>query len=252
MNALILSAGQGKRLLPLTASTPKCLLPLQGKSVIQWQIEALAACGVGRVSVVVGFGADKVKAELERWCAPSFEVVAVDNPHFAVSDNLVSCWIARREMESDFVLLNGDTLFEQRVLQRLLDSAQAPVMMTISRKASYDADDMKVRCDDSKLLAVGKDLPLTETTGESIGMLRFCGDGPALFRDALDAAMRQEGASRRWYLSVVDGLAKRGLVSTVSVEDLQWAEIDFPQDLEKASELVGNWSPIRPAAGLSA
>jgi choline kinase len=154
-------------------------------------------------------------------------------------------------MESDLVLLNGDTLFEQRVLMRLLDSPDAPVMMTISRKSSYDADDMKVRCEDGKLCAVGKTLPLTETTGESIGMLLFRAKGPGIFRDALDAAMREEGASRRWYLSVIDGLGKRGLVSTVSVEDLEWAEIDFPQDLERAAQLVTNWGPIRPATPIS-
>ena len=61
MKAVILSAGQGKRLLPLTADCPKCILPVQGRSLIEWQIDELAKCGIDQVTVVLGFRADKVE-----------------------------------------------------------------------------------------------------------------------------------------------------------------------------------------------
>ncbi|MEM7489070.1 MAG: sugar phosphate nucleotidyltransferase, partial [Pseudomonadota bacterium] len=62
MKAVILSAGQGKRLMPLTADRPKCLLPLAGRSILEWQIRALAANGVEEVIVVTGFKSDAVAA----------------------------------------------------------------------------------------------------------------------------------------------------------------------------------------------
>jgi choline kinase len=56
MKAVILSAGQGKRLLPLTADHPKCLLDIEGQAIIEWQIGELAKCGIDRVSVVAIIG----------------------------------------------------------------------------------------------------------------------------------------------------------------------------------------------------
>ena len=197
MKTLILSAGQGRRLLPFTEDRPKCLLPIRGKTVIEWQMQELAECGIADVTVVVGFGADKVREALASSWLP-LRVRTVYNPLFEVSDNLVSCWMAREAMRGDFILLNGDTLFEQEVVDRLLASESSPVTIAISRKRFYDSDDMKVRCDGTTLLGVSKDLHPHETDGESIGMLLFRGEGPRLYRQALNEAVAKSGANRRW------------------------------------------------------
>ncbi len=65
MKVIILSAGQGKRLLPMTATLPKCLLPVQGKTIIEWQIDELHKCGIDQITVVVGYNADKVEELLQ-------------------------------------------------------------------------------------------------------------------------------------------------------------------------------------------
>jgi choline kinase len=248
VKAVILNAGQGRRMLPLTATKPKCLLPVGGRSMADWQIETLANCGVREVTVVVGFGAEKVRAALHDWTRPAVEIETVFNSFFDVADNLVSCWVAREAMDDDFVLLNGDTLFKSHVLARLLASPPAPVTVAISHKSTYDADDMKVECRGRQLLAIGKDLPLERTTGESIGMLLFRGDGPRLFRAGLEAAVRETTSRRKYYLSVVGELAARGHVQTTAVDRLSWTEIDFPRDLEIARALVETWGrgTVRP------
>ena len=108
MRAIILSAGQGRRLLPLTEKTPKCLLPVRDDmSVLEFQLATLAACGVTYASVMVGFGADQVEEHIERIRLPGLEVRTVFNPMYALSDNLVTAWLARSEMKTDFLLLNG-------------------------------------------------------------------------------------------------------------------------------------------------
>ncbi|HSO10149.1 MAG TPA: sugar phosphate nucleotidyltransferase, partial [Desulfoprunum sp.] len=66
MKVIILSAGQGKRLLPMTATLPKCLLPVQGKTIIEWQIDELHKCGIDDITVVVGYNADKVENLLQQ------------------------------------------------------------------------------------------------------------------------------------------------------------------------------------------
>jgi choline kinase len=235
MKAIVLSAGQGRRLLPLTADRPKCLLPVDGETcVLRRQLELLARCGVPRAVVVTGFAADQVEQELVSHPVPGIAVETMFNPFYASSDNLATCWLTRNAMSEDFLLMNGDTLFESSALERVLGSPPAPITVTIDHKARYDDDDMKVSLDASgRLLAIGKTLPTPAVGGESIGLLAFRGAGPKVFVDELEQAMRREGALRRWYLSVVHGLADRVRVETCSIRGLWWQEVDALEDLER-------------------
>src|SRR5262245_30760672 len=240
MKAVILSAGQGSRLLPLTAERPKCLLPIGPKSLIEWQIDLLSRCGVGEIAVVVGFRAALVEAALARLIRPGLRIRTLLNPFYNVADNLGSCWLARQEMAGDFLLLNGDTLFEAAVLQRLLRNPPAPITVTIDRKSAYDADDMKVHLDGTRLLEIGKTLPPAKTDGESIGLLSFRGEGPQLFVEATDRALRISEGLKSFYLKVIDQLAKSHRVETATIEGLAWGEVDYPADLQRAEQLVAD------------
>jgi choline kinase len=234
MRAIILSAGQGKRLHPHTAEIPKCLLPVRGdEPVLEVQLRALAACGVSEASVLVGFGSQRVEDFLCDHPLPGIRVKTVYNPFFATSDNLVTCCWARSEMQGDFILLNGDTLFEAAVLERLLASPPAPLTLAVNEKAAYDDDDMKVSVDaQGRLRAVGKTLDPAIVNGESIGLMIFRGEGPRIFRDALEAAVNEPSALSAWYLSVVNRIAWRTRVETASISGLWWGELDTPEDLE--------------------
>jgi choline kinase len=238
MKAVILSAGQGSRLLPLTAERPKCLLPLGPKSLIEWQVDILSRCGVDEIVVVVGFRAALVEDALVKLARKGLRIRTLLNPFYNVADNLGSCWLARQEMGGDFLLANGDTVFEPAVLQRLLRSPAAPITVTIDRKASYDADDMKVHLDGTRLLDIGKTLPRAQTDGESIGLLLFRGAGPELFVAAVDRALRTSEGLKSFYLRVIDQLAKSHRVETATIEGLSWGEVDYPADLQRAERLV--------------
>jgi choline kinase len=203
--------------------------------VLELQLETLARAGIRHATVLVGFGADRVEQFLKSARFPGLTVETQYNPFYSTSDNLATCWLARSAMRGDFVLLNGDTLFEGTALRRLLDSRAAPITVTIDRKAAYDADDMKVSLDGAdRLTAIGKTLRPETVHGESIGMLMFRGSGVEAFRDALDRSVRQPNGLRAWYLSVVNELAQRISVGTASIEGLWWQEIDSPDDLALA------------------
>jgi choline kinase len=236
--AVILSAGQGRRLLPLTATMPKCALPIHGQTLLEWQLDALARCGIERATVVVGFASDHVERVLaERTAPPRTQLLY--NPFFRVSDNLVSCWIARHEMTGDFVLLNGDTLFEPMVVERLLAAPPRPVRLAVDHKDAYDADDMKVSLEaDGRLRRVGKRLAPEIVGAESIGVMAFRGEGPALFREAIERRLRRPDALHDWYLSVIDEMADHGHVWTAAIQGLRWAEVDSPGDIPRAQEVV--------------
>jgi choline kinase len=250
MKAIILSAGQGSRLMPLTASRPKCLLSLGGEAtILGTQVQELAAVGIREIVVVAGFCADAVEAELARLRRPGLRLRAIFNPFYGVADNLGSCWIARAAMSCDFLLVNGDTLFERAIPARLIGMATYPVTLTIDRKKAYDSDDMKVAVAGDRLVEVGKRLNAVRIDGESIGMSLYRGAGPRLFVQALETLIRADGGTRSWYLRAIDGLARRGVVGVLSIEGLRWSEIDFPDDLPRALQLFGYQLGPLPAVG---
>lgn len=241
MKAVILSAGQGSRLLPATQDLPKCLLPIGRHTLLEWQIRAIHACGLNDISVVTGFKAELMERELARLAAPGLKLTPVFNPFYKVADNSGSCWLARPAMQGDFLLVNGDTLFERAVLAKLLKSPPADITVTIDRKPAYDEDDMKVQIAGTQLKAIGKKLAMDTVNGESIGMLLFRNGGPKLFTDYIERLLRSPDGVAAWYLQVIHRIAQEHRVETCSIEGLQWGEVDFPADLEKARELVANW-----------
>jgi choline kinase len=244
MKVIILSAGQGTRLLPLTAKIPKCLLEIHGKTILEWQIGELQKCGIDQITVVTGYGAEKVD-DLIQQRYEGQKIKTHYNPDYATTDNLVSCWKARKEMNEDFILLNGDTLFEAAVVRTLLASPVNPVTVTINHAESYDADDMKVSLANTRLVNISKEIPADKVHGESIGMILFRGDGPKIFRQGLEKALNDTTIVCRWYLSVIDAIAQEETVLTCSIKGLQWCEVDYVVDLKKAGRVVAGFPAER-------
>ena len=241
--AVILGAGQGSRLLPLTEDLPKCLLDLEGRSMLEWQLRGLAEVGVREAVIVTGFRSDRVEAALQTIAPPGLVARTLYNPFYKVADNLASCWMARAELRGSCLLLNGDTLFEPAIARRLIEAPASPITLTIDRKPRYDDDDMKVSTEGERLLAVGKKLPAAEVNGESIGFSRFQGDGAALFVAEIERTMRTKEGTALWYLSAMNRLAQSGAdVRVVSIEGLDWGELDFVADLAPARALAASWN----------
>jgi len=241
VRAIILSAGQGRRLLPLTENTPKCLLPILGKTIVERQIDALLANGISEITVVTGFQSTLVETVLQKRYADLGKINSLFNPFFGVADNLASCWIARFAMDTDFVLLNGDTVFEAALLAQVLSSDPAPITLSIDRKPIYDADDMKVQLDDTGWVKhVNKTMSADQIDAESVGLIFFREHGAQEFRSAVEAALRNETELKSWYLTIIDALAGKQMVQPCSVSKHLWCEIDFSADLARAEALFGN------------
>ncbi|QIE56875.1 phosphocholine cytidylyltransferase family protein [Pikeienuella piscinae] len=238
-NAVLLSAGQGKRLGALTEDRPKCTVMIGERSLVEWQVRALVANGIEDITIVTGFRAPMIRAALDAAALP-VRIEYLYNPFYSVADNIGSCWMARERLGEDSVLINGDTLFDPRILERVLARATAPISVTIDRKPVYDSDDMKVRLDGGRLTDIGKTLT-RPIDGESIGMLRFSGAGGMLFRDKLEEVLADVAALKLWYLSIIDRIAKTGSVGFVDIEGLPWAEVDFAQDVESAAQAVAKF-----------
>ena len=246
--AIILSAGQGSRLGHLTDDKPKCLIEFNGRTLLDRQLDALAANGVEEAVVVTGFRDDQIDAALARRGNAGPRVRTVFNPFYKVADNLGSLFVAREELEGDVLVWNGDTLVSEALMARVVgNSERQGICVTIDRKESYDDDDMKVVVnEDGGLKAIGKRIS-EGVNGESIGLLAFRGDGAQRFRMAIEKAMRTTEGTTIWYLRVIHQIAQEAPVWTFDINGEEWGEVDFPEDVEAAKALTARWDAIRKA-----
>jgi choline kinase len=239
MRVLILVAGTGTRLWPLTRNTPKSLLDLgDGLTLLETQLEAVRPSGIRDIVLVTGYRSAQIEAKIQYYEDFDFEVVY--NPFFDVSNNLVSAWLAMQHIKEDFVLVNGDDVFRSEVFDRLL-ATSGDVVMVVSRKPEYDDDDMKVHISADRVYKVSKDLARDVTNGESIGMIKFRQSGGRWFSDELDRMVREKENLDTYYLQAIQNLMDNGVpVNYVECSPDEWAEIDFHPDLTSVREALGS------------
>ncbi|MEA3018443.1 MAG: L-glutamine-phosphate cytidylyltransferase [Sphingomonadales bacterium] len=240
--AIVLSAGKGSRLLPLTAERPKCLIEMSGRTLLEWQLDSLFAAGIREIAVVAGFGLELVEEVLARRGPRRGSVSIVFNPFYHVADNLGSAWMARSAMDRDFLLLNGDTLVPPALIEGLLAAAPAPITLAVDTKEQYDSDDMKVLCEGDRLVRVDKKLPAGSYNAEAIGLARFIGAGRTAFCETVEQMMRTPEGTSQFYLRAIDRLADTGVVHAARIGGLEWVEVDYPADLEMARRLTSRWA----------
>lgn len=240
MKAIILSAGQGSRLGHLVDDRPKCLIDFGGRTLLDRQLDTLAANGVEEAVVVTGFHDELVDAAIAaRGRGPN--VRTIFNPFYKVADNTGSLFMAREELAGDCLVWNGDTLVSDALMARVVGNDQPGICVTIDRKGDYDEDDMKVVEEGGLLKAIGKRLDRDGVNAESIGLLAFRAGGAERFKQAIEKALRTPEGTTIWYLRVIHQIAQGEDVHTLDISGEEWGEVDFPPDVEAARALVKNW-----------
>jgi len=241
MRVIILAAGKGERLYPMTKNTPKSLLELGGgTTVLESQLENIEKVGIKDVTIVTGYKTEQIEAKVKD--ISSLDITICYNPFFATSNNLISAWMAIRETSENFVLVNGDDVFKPHVLEGLLQSNH-DITMVIDRKENYDPDDMKVVTDGELVLKVSKEIPLEEANGESIGMMQFKRKGRLIISETLERMVRQEEGKKIFYLAALQRIMDKGYpVHTYECSPDDWAEIDFHSDLSFIREHINKYA----------
>lgn len=234
--AVILVAGLGSRLAPLTDDRPKALVDLGGESILQRAVRLLRHHGVARVVLATGYRQDAI----ERTAAGlGVELDIVPNPDYATTQNSVSLALCADAVRGQaFFKLDGDVVFDPQVLERL-DAADSPLAVAVDGRRELDEEAMKVLATGDRITAFGKALPVKGSAGESIGIERFtAGAGVVLF-DRLGQAVAA-GRTDAYYEDFYGELIEEGRLNAQAIEvgDLPWTEVDDPHDLARARSLV--------------
>ncbi|CAN5783472.1 NTP transferase domain-containing protein [soil metagenome] len=253
MRGVILAAGAGTRLHGSGIAGPKCLAPFGGTPLIDLQLRALRQCGIDDVAVVVGFEPDRVR----RACGPG--VRFVENRDFASTNSLFSLWLARPLLEAGFVVLNCDVLFHPAMLTDLITARHENALLVSYPQAGdppLGDEEMKVCVRRGRVADIRKDLPLPQTDGENVGIVKFSAAGAARLIDLMDQIV-ESGSLRDWAPRAFCEFARQDALYALGTRGLPWTEIDIPADYSHALRTVfpaiqQAVTPVAPALRLGA
>lgn len=229
MKAIILAAGAGTRLSPLTDGCPKCLVKVGGQRLIDYQLDALRRAGVDEVVLVVGFEADQIRAH----CGPAARYI--ENPDYLTTNSIYSLYLAAAELDNDAFLFNCDILFHPQVLHRLL---ARPNAVAVDGQVQRLAGEMNVSCDaQQRVRAISKQLAPGDSQAQSAQLVKFDRRG------ALEVGREVERLVREQHRDAFPTSAYGPLIASqrlyaVEVGDLPWGEIDSLEDYERVSREV--------------
>ncbi|HOR27805.1 MAG TPA: phosphocholine cytidylyltransferase family protein [Candidatus Sumerlaeota bacterium] len=238
--ALIAAAGGGKRLLPMTADRPKCMLEVGGEPILIHQIRALQACGVSQIQLIVGHGEESVRAA----CAALDHdgISFARNERHATTNSLFSFGCTTLDPYPDGLLvLNSDVLFHPTLLRRLIDNPRENVLLADLR-SRLGEEEMKICLDtDFRIRRISKLVDPLQAQAENLGVLKL---GPETASRMLRLA-RADGADTRlcWIPDAIDFLAGEIDFFALGSGELPWIEIDYPHDLRRAREEI--WPQIQ-------
>ncbi|MGH3023484.1 MAG: NTP transferase domain-containing protein [Gaiellaceae bacterium] len=239
MKGVVLAAGPGRRLHPLTESLPKTLLPLSdGRTILDLALANLGSVGLDEVVVVTGFAAGRVEEraeELERRHEVRLELVL--NERAEEWNNAYSLWLARGAFREGAILVNGDTVHPASVEERLLAGRRDGVVLAVDREKRLGEEEMKVvLSEEGAVRRISKEVDPASADGEYIGVTLIEPAAAEALADALEATWRRDPSL--YYEDGFQELADRGgPVHATAIGTVDWVEVDDHADLARAREL---------------
>ncbi len=234
--AVILVAGVGERLRPLTDDRPKALLDIGGETILARAVRLLVRHGVSEIVLATGYCEDAVRAAMATAPVP---VRFCFNPEYATTQNAMSLLACREAVAGrTFYKIDGDLVFQRDVLDRL-DRSGASLAVAVDTKVTLGEEEMKVQWRaGGRITAFGKRLDPSTCAGESIGLERIDGVAVSQLFLALQKARDLE-ETNLYYEDIYSRMIEGGLVAEgVDVAQVPWMEVDTPQDLARAREMI--------------
>jgi choline kinase len=238
MKTVILAAGIGSRLKPLTDYNPKCLLKIGEKSILEMTIENILATNNSEIIIVTGYLEDKIR-EFLRERFPKLKITIIYNKFYASTNNIYSLWLAKDAvLGDDMMMMDSDIVFDKGIITKLLNSGYKNCLALKRHDVHYE--EIKVKTDvKGRVVEISKEVNLTEAEGESIGIEVFGRDALTELYNILERKVVTEKKVNQFYESAFQELAGNDLY-IVDTTEYFCMEIDNKEDLATAEELVLN------------
>lgn len=239
MKSIILAAGVSARLRPLTNNTPKCLLKIGGKTILERTLDNLLAYDLNDVIIVTGYLQEQIKSFVARYYQ-QLNVTYIFNDKYDTTNNIYSLWMTKDlVMNNEMLLMDSDILFDKRILDLLLKS-EYPNCIALRSDHQLGDEEIKVQLNSDKSIAeISKTVDLNRAAGESIGIEKFSAEFTNKLFEILDRKILAENKVNIFYEAAFqDAINDVNKIYAVDIGSLKCIEIDFAEDIEKASKEV--------------
>lgn len=232
MKALILAAGFGTRLAPLTDALPKSLVPVNGKPILLKQIDNLYDNGITDITVVAGYRANMVQAAVHDRFR---DVNIIVSPDFQETNNMYSAYLAREAVAGDdFIMMNADVFMDSSVIESLVEFDGPNAIVTDI--GFFLEESMKVVEEDGRLWRISKQVPQEEALGASIDVYRFSPEaGEAFFKKCAEY-IEEKGEKKLWSEVALNDILPEVEFRACPLNG-RWYEIDDSEDLAAAERI---------------
>lgn len=237
MKALILAAGLGTRLAPITNDRPKSLVPVNGKPILFKQIENLLSNGIAEESITIisGYKAEILESAVkEHW--PKINII--ESKDYANTNNMYSAYRGRKAVKgSSFLMMNADVFYDASVLKALItfDSPNA-IATEVGR---YIEESMKVTGGADRLTSISKKITPSEAYGTTIDVYKFSNVGGAAFFEKCREYIEDKKELKLWSEVALNDILPEVVFKPCPL-DGRWLEIDNHEDLATAEKLFAD------------
>jgi len=227
MKAIILAAGMGNRMRPLTLDNHKSMLEIAGKPIIRHQVDVLKSCNVRDINIVTGYREDDIKNCLLGEAQYSF------NPFYENTNSVVSLWLAQDLLNDDVLIINSDVFFDDTLIDSIINN-NSDISVAVSKEWFMDKKGYKVQLEGSKVVNMSMNIEPSKIGGEYAGMIKVSKKTVTALKDKLVRLMKEKQFNI-WFEDVVVALIKEGAIANyISVNPDLWCEIDTVEELKLA------------------
>jgi choline kinase len=224
---------------------PKTLIPIDGdRPLLHFILEGLKTAGVKDLMVVTGYGAAQVQEYVtERW---TDEITFVFNARWASWGNFHTVRMALDQSPGfDVLTVNSDVIVHPEVYERVV-AEPGDLILAVQRRPKLDQEDMRVELDGSRVLQIGKHVKMPRSHGEFAGVSLLRSEAASVYLD-ISTDLEWSAETRGYYEDVYATMLPLLDVRAAFVRGDEYAEVDVPEDVAQAIEVIGHHPDAWPA-----
>ena len=236
---IILAAGQGKRLLPLTKNLPKTMLKVNEKPIIDYIFSSFDFNQVEEIIVVTGHCAELVEKHLGN-NFKNIPIKFIRNEIHKTTNSIYSLWLTKKYIKNDFIIINADTIIHKDIFSILLDSEfDTGLAIDDTLEPPLPDEAMKASIKDNVIYDVSKTITAEKTNGDAIGAYKFSfEDSKILFKEIQD--LINNSVTDKLFTFAVQRILNKIKVYSISTKGKPWIEVDDSNDLNEFKKMVEN------------
>ncbi len=241
MVAVILAAGVGSRLRPLTINKPKCLVKIAGRSILDYQIRAFVSAGIKEIIVIIGYESEKV----QRYCKKikDIRIKLIRTPDYENTNNMYSLYLAKDDLIGEsFILANGDVVFGSKIVYKMVHSPFRDLI--VCDRSVYNKESMKIKIvKGGYISSIRKTITKKSAYATSIDLYKFSEKSSLILFKEIIKTIEVERNLRNWTEVALDGLLQRKAlkIKPLDIDGKSWIEIDNYNDLAYADKIFSRF-----------